>query len=71
MKLFAELILLILTSTMMTLTHGSKLEHWHHPEIQDSIEPSALQSASRNPKIFGGVSNLCFGFYDFYNYVGT
>ena len=55
----------------MTLTHGSKLEHWHHPEIQDSIEPSALQSASRNPKIFGGVSNLCFGFYDFYNYVGT
>ena len=63
MKLFTELILLILTSTMMKLTHGSKLEHWHHPEIQDSIEPSALQYASRNPKIFGGVStvaNLCF-----------
>merc|ERR1711953_569989 len=40
----------------MTLTHGSKLEHWQHPEIQDSIEPSALQSASRNPKIFGGTT---------------
>ena len=54
MKEFSELILIILK--MMTLTHGSKLEHWQHPEIQDSIEPTALQYASRNPKIFGGVS---------------
>jgi hypothetical protein len=33
-----------------------KLEGWAHPEIQGSVEPNALKSASRNPKFFWGVS---------------
>ena len=36
--------------------YGLKLEHWQNPSIEGSIEPSALQSAKRNPKVFFGVS---------------
>jgi hypothetical protein len=38
-------------------TLSKKLEGWAHPEIQGSVEPTALRSASRNPKFFWGVSS--------------
>ena len=41
---------------MSSMCHGSKLEHWQHPEVEGSIQPNALRSASRNPKLFFGVS---------------
>merc|ERR1719328_854727 len=33
-------------------SHGSKLEHWSDPNVEGSIQPSALTEASRNPKLF-------------------
>ena len=35
---------------------SKKLEGWTNPDIQGSVEPRALMSASRNPKFFWGVS---------------
>lgn len=41
---------------MSSMCHGSKLEHWQHPEVEGSIQPNALRSASRNPKLFFGTT---------------
>ena len=49
-------IVIIFLASMSSMCHGSKLEHWQHPEVEGSIQPNALRSASRNPKLFFGVS---------------
>jgi len=49
----------ILTLTV-DLHVAKKLEGWTDPEIQGSVEPQALRSAARNPKIFWGVSHSLF-----------
>ena len=35
---------------------SGKLEKWLDPSFQGAIEPSAITSARRNPKLFFGVS---------------
>ena len=37
------------------MANSAKLEKWLDPSIESSVEPSALKSASRNPKLFFGV----------------
>ena len=34
----------------------SKLENWHDPNIEGSIQQEAIENARRNPKIFHAVS---------------
>ena len=41
---------------MCHVANSAKLEKWLDPSIESSVEPSALKSASRNPKLFFGVS---------------
>ena len=43
---------------VINCTFGLKLEKWHHPHIEGSIQPEALSTALRNPKIFFGVSGM-------------
>ena len=45
---------------LINCTFGLKLEKWHHPDIEGSIQPEALSTALRNPKIFFGVSEMLF-----------
>ena len=40
---------------MCHVANSAKLEKWLDPSIESSVEPSALRSASRNPKLFFGV----------------
>jgi len=49
----------ILTLTVH-LNVAKKLEGWTDPEIHGSVEPQALRSAARNPKLFWGVSHNLF-----------
>merc|ERR1712154_742214 len=38
------------------VANSAKLEKWLDPSIESSVEPSALKSASRNPKLFFGTT---------------
>ena len=40
------------------LVQCSKLENWHDPNIEGSIQQEAIENARRNPKIFHAVSKL-------------
>ena len=40
------------------LVQCSKLENWHDPNIEGSIQHEAIENARRNPKIFHAVSKL-------------
>ena len=51
-------IVILFLSCILSWCHGSKLENWRDPSIDGSIQPDALQSASRNPKLFFGVSSI-------------
>ena len=53
-KLYSAVLLAALA--YLDSAFGKKLEGWAHPDIQGSVEPTALVSASRNGKIFWGVS---------------
>ena len=54
----ANMKLISLFLCMINCTFGLKLEKWHHPDIEGSIQPEALSTALRNPKIFFGVSGM-------------
>jgi len=43
---------IIFFSCTLSFIYGSKLEHWNDPNVEGSIQPSALTEASRNPKLF-------------------
>ena len=34
------------------------MEHWNDPNVEGSIQPSALTEASRNPKLFFEVNYI-------------
>ena len=51
-------IVILFLSFISSRCHGSKLENWRDPNLDGSIQPDALQSASRNPKLFFGVSSI-------------
>ena len=36
----------------------SKLENWHDPNIEGSIQQEAIENVRRNPKIFHAVSKI-------------
>lgn len=56
MKYKLYLAVLLATLAYLHPVFGKKLEGWAHPEIQGSVEPTALVSASRNPKLFWGTT---------------
>ena len=45
-------LVIIFFSCTLSFIYGSKLEHWSDPNVEGSIQPSALTEASRNPKLF-------------------
>ena len=49
------------------LVQGSKLENWHDPYIEGSIQNEALETARRNPKIFYAVSKSNQGYFFLFN----
>merc|ERR1711944_233566 len=46
----------IITWLVCHVAYSAKLEKWLDPSIESSVEPSALKSASRNPKLFFGTT---------------